>query len=86
VLDLSFVDRIEKVTNEEALEFARRPTREAGILSGISSSCCFEARRREAGLEMSSHSIGDNVQDQCYLLFSIGSKSRPSLRRGNQNE
>jgi len=37
VLDLSFVDRIEKVTNEEAVEFARRLTREAGILSGISS-------------------------------------------------
>ena len=37
MLDLSLVDRIEKVTNEEAVEFARRLTREAGILSGISS-------------------------------------------------
>jgi len=36
-LDLSLVDRIEKVTNEEAVEFARRLTREAGILSGMSS-------------------------------------------------
>jgi cysteine synthase A len=37
VLDLSLVDRIEQVTNEEAFEFARRLTREEGILSGISS-------------------------------------------------
>jgi cysteine synthase A len=36
VLDLSLVDRIEQVSNEEALEFARRLTREEGILSGIS--------------------------------------------------
>ncbi len=36
VLDLSLVDRIERVTNEEAIEFARRLTREEGILSGIS--------------------------------------------------
>jgi len=37
VLDLSLVDRIEQVTNEEAIEFARRLTKEEGILSGISS-------------------------------------------------
>ena len=37
VLDLSLVDRIEQVTNEEAVEFARRLAREEGILSGISS-------------------------------------------------
>ncbi len=36
VLDLSLVDRIEQVSNEEALEFARRLTKEEGILSGIS--------------------------------------------------
>jgi len=36
VLDLSLVDRIERVTNEEAIEFARRLTMEEGILSGIS--------------------------------------------------
>ncbi|MFZ5601569.1 MAG: cysteine synthase A [Pseudomonadota bacterium] len=36
VLDLSVVDRIETVTNEEAVEFARRLAREEGILSGIS--------------------------------------------------
>ena len=36
VLDLSLLDRIERVTNEEAIEFGRRLTREEGILSGIS--------------------------------------------------
>jgi len=35
-LDLSVVDRIETVSNDEAIEFARRLTREEGILSGIS--------------------------------------------------
>ena len=36
VLDLSLVDHIEQVSNEEAVEFARRLAREEGILSGIS--------------------------------------------------
>ena len=36
VLDLSVVDRVEQVSNEEAIEFARRLAREEGILSGIS--------------------------------------------------
>ncbi len=36
VLDLSLVDQIEQVSNEEAVEFARRLAREEGILSGIS--------------------------------------------------
>jgi cysteine synthase A len=36
VLDLALVDRIEQVTDEEAIEFARRLTAEEGILSGIS--------------------------------------------------
>jgi cysteine synthase A len=36
VLDLSLVDAIEQVTNEESIEFARRLAREEGILSGIS--------------------------------------------------
>ena len=36
VLDLSLVDRIEQVSNEEAIEFGRRLAREEGILSGIS--------------------------------------------------
>jgi len=36
VLDLSLVDLIEQVSNEEAVAFAHRLTREEGILSGIS--------------------------------------------------
>ena len=36
VLDLSLVDAVEQVTNEEAIAYARRLTREEGILSGIS--------------------------------------------------
>ena len=35
-LDLSFVDQVEHVTNEEAIEMARRLAKEEGILSGIS--------------------------------------------------
>jgi len=35
-LDLAMVDRVEQVSNEEAMEMARRLAREEGILSGIS--------------------------------------------------
>ena len=35
-LDMSLIDRVEQVSNEEAFEMARRLTREEGILSGIS--------------------------------------------------
>ena len=35
-LDLSIVDQVEQVTNEEAIEFARRLAKEEGILAGIS--------------------------------------------------
>ena len=35
-LDMSLVDRVEQVTNEEAIEMARRLAREEGILCGIS--------------------------------------------------
>jgi cysteine synthase A len=37
VLDLSLVDEVQQVGDEEAIGFARRLTREEGILSGISS-------------------------------------------------
>jgi cysteine synthase A len=36
VLDLSLVDSVEQVSNEEAVAFARRLAREEGILAGIS--------------------------------------------------
>ncbi len=35
-LDMAMVDRVEQVTNEEAVEFAKRLAKEEGILSGIS--------------------------------------------------
>jgi len=35
-LDLSLVDRVEQVTSEEAIDHARRLSREEGILSGVS--------------------------------------------------
>lgn len=35
-LDLSYVDRVEQVTNDESIEMARRLAREEGILAGIS--------------------------------------------------
>lgn len=48
VLDLSLVDAIEQVSNEEAIEFARRLTREEGILSGISSGAAVAVAARLA--------------------------------------
>lgn len=36
ILDMTLVDEVEQVSNEEAVEFARRLTREEGILAGIS--------------------------------------------------
>lgn len=48
VLDLSLVDGIEQVSNEEALDYARRLAREEGILSGISSGAAVAAAVRVA--------------------------------------
>lgn len=48
VLDLSLIDRVEQVSNDEALRFARRLTREEGILSGISSGAAVAAAVRLA--------------------------------------
>ena len=47
-LDLSMVDRVEQVTNEEAIEMARRLAREEGILSGISCGAAMTAAVRLA--------------------------------------
>jgi cysteine synthase A len=49
-LDLSVVDRVETITNEEALETARRLAREEGILSGISSGAAAAVAARLAKL------------------------------------
>ncbi len=48
VLDLSLVDEIEQVESAEAMEYARRLTREEGILSGISSGAAVAVAARLA--------------------------------------
>ena len=50
-LDLSMVDRVEQVTNEEAIEMARRLAREEGILCGISCGAAAAAAIRIAKQE-----------------------------------
>ncbi len=45
-LDLSIVDQVEQVTNEEAIEMARRLMREEGILAGISCGAAMTAALR----------------------------------------
>jgi cysteine synthase len=47
-LDLSCVDRVEQVTNEESIDMARRLAREEGLLSGISSGAAMAAALRLA--------------------------------------
>src|SRR5450631_3666805 len=47
-LDLSLVDRVEQVTNEESIEMARRLAREEGILCGISCGAAMVAALRLA--------------------------------------
>jgi cysteine synthase A len=47
-LDLSMVDRVEQVTNEESIEMARRLAREEGLLSGISCGAAMAAALRLA--------------------------------------
>ena len=48
ILDLDLVDRIERVSNEEAIETARRLAREEGILAGISCGAATAAAIRLA--------------------------------------
>ena len=47
-LDLSMVDRVEQVNNEESIEMARRLAREEGLLSGISCGAAAEVAVRLA--------------------------------------
>ena len=49
-LDLSIVDRVERVTSEEAIEHARRLSREEGILAGVSCGAAIAAALRLAKL------------------------------------
>jgi cysteine synthase A len=48
ILDLSLVDDIEQVTNEDAVVYAKRLAREEGILSGISSGAAVAVASRLA--------------------------------------
>ena len=52
VLDLSLVDTIEQVTNEEAITYARRLASEEGILSGISCGAAVPRCASRAGRSM----------------------------------
>ncbi|MEO7426369.1 MAG: cysteine synthase A [Fibrobacteria bacterium] len=47
-LDLTVIDKVEQVSSEEAIAFARRLAREEGILSGISSGAAVAAAVRLA--------------------------------------
>ena len=47
-LDLEMIDRVEKVSNEDAIEYARRLATEEGILVGISSGAAMVAAKRLA--------------------------------------
>jgi len=57
-LNLDLIDRIETVTNDEAYEYARRLTREEGILSGIS---CGAATAVAARLSVLPEFKGKNI-------------------------
>lgn len=46
ILDLSFVDRVELISTEEAFEFTRRLAREEGIFAGISSGAAMAVTER----------------------------------------
>jgi cysteine synthase A len=50
-LDLSLVDRVERVTSDEAIEFAQRLAKEEGLLVGISCGAAAAAAVRLARLE-----------------------------------
>lgn len=49
-LDLAMVDRVEQVSNEESIEYARRLAREEGVLAGISCGAAVAAAARLANL------------------------------------
>jgi cysteine synthase len=54
VLDLSLVDEVQQVSNDEAVQYARRLAREEGILAGISCGAAVAAAARIANRPESS--------------------------------
>lgn len=50
-LDLNLVDRVEKISNDDAIEFAHRLMKEEGILSGISGGAAVAAADRLSQVE-----------------------------------
>ncbi len=50
ILDLDLIDRVEQVSNDAAIEYARRLAREEGILSGISCGAAAAVAARLAAL------------------------------------
>jgi cysteine synthase A len=50
-LDLSIVDRVEQVTSDEAIDFAKRLSKEEGLLVGISSGAAVAAAVRLGQLD-----------------------------------
>lgn len=57
-LDLTMVDQVELVSNDEAYEYARRLAREEGLLSGIS---CGAAAAVAARLSRRAEFVGKNI-------------------------
>ncbi len=51
VLDMSVVDKVEQVTNDESFEMARRLTKEEGLICGISSGAAAAVALRLAALD-----------------------------------
>jgi cysteine synthase A len=58
VLDLSLIDAVEQVSNEDAVHYARRLAREEGILAGIS---CGAAAAVAARLAQRAENAGKNI-------------------------
>jgi len=73
-LDLDLVDRVETVSNDDAIAFARRLGREEGILAGISCGAAIAVAARLAALpEFAGKNIVAILPDsgECYLTGAL---------------